>query len=89
MRLAGEGISLSELAGQLTGEIANFSEVSSGLDRIKKQLRRQGFLDPTAVDRTLDDGREAGGVLVVHVDHGPRYVFGALTVEGLNLNGGR
>ncbi len=90
VRLAGEGVALSELtkSGQFkTGEIANFSEVSSGLDRIKKQLRRQGFLKPeTAVARTLDDAKKQVD-LVVRVDHGPRYVFGALTIEGLDLNG--
>ncbi len=90
VRLAGEGIAVSELtrAGQFkTGEVADFSEVANGLARIKAQLHRQGFLKPeTAVDRVINDEKKQVD-LVVHVDHGPRYVFGALSVEGLDLNG--
>ncbi|MCL5745515.1 MAG: hypothetical protein M1541_16590, partial [Acidobacteria bacterium] len=53
---------------------------------MKKLLRRQGFLKPeTSLERLVDDQKKKVG-LVVHVDKGPRFVFGKLSIEGLDLN---
>jgi outer membrane protein insertion porin family len=89
VRLQGEGLPEKELreAGDFkTGDLANFSAIETGLDRIKKRLRRQGFLKPeTSLERLVDDQKKKVD-LVVHVDKGPRFVYGRLIIEGLDLN---
>ena len=89
VRLQGEALPEKELreAGDFkAGDFANFAAIEAGLDRMKKLLRRQGFLKPeTSLERLVDDQKKKVG-LVVHVDKGPRFVFGKLTVEGLDLN---
>jgi outer membrane protein insertion porin family len=89
VRLQGEGLPEKELreAGDFkTGDMANFSAIETGLDRIKKRLRRQGFLKPeTNLERLVDDQKKKVD-LVVHVDKGPGFVYGKLVIEGLDLN---
>jgi outer membrane protein insertion porin family len=89
VRLQGEALPEKELheAGDFkAGDVANFSAIEAGLERIKNRLRRQGFLKPeTSVERRVDDQKKKVD-LVVHVDKGPRFVFGKLTIEGLDLN---
>jgi len=88
--LEGGGIPEKELlraANFKTGDVADFKQIDAGLDRMKKRLTRDGFMHPqTRVDRTIRDAEKKVD-LVVHVDPGVRYVFGKLTVEGLDLNG--
>lgn len=90
VRLQGEGLPEKELreAGDFkAGDFANFSAIEAGLDRIKKLLRRRGFLEPAAsLERLVDDQKKKVD-LIVHVDKGPSFVFGRLTIEGLDLNG--
>lgn len=90
VKLDGVGLPEKELlraAAFKTGEVADFKEIDAGLDRMKKRLTRDGFMHPqTRVDRTIRDGEKKVDI-VVHVEPGTRYVFGKLTVEGLDLNG--
>jgi outer membrane protein insertion porin family len=89
VRLQGEGLPEKELreAGDFkTGDVANFFAIEAGLYRIKKRLHRQGFLKPeTSLERLVDDQKKKVD-LVVHVDKGPRFLFGRLIIEGLDLN---
>jgi len=89
VRLAGEGLPEKELlkAGDFkSGDVANFDRIESGVGRIRGQLRRMGFMRPEArVDRTLDDQQKKVS-LVIHVETGPRFLFGKLVIEGLDLN---
>ena len=89
VKLAGNGLPEKELlkaADFKTGEVADFNAVDAGLARIRKRLARQGFLKcETSVDRDVRD-QEKKVSLVVHIEKGPQYTFGKLTIEGLDLN---
>ena len=70
-----------------TGEAANFEDVAQGVDRIKKRLQRQGYMHvETNIERAINDKTRIVN-LTIHIDEGPQYSFGKLTVEGLDLNG--
>lgn len=70
-----------------TGGLANFDEIGEGLDRIKKALSRQGYIrSGIEVVRHIDDGKKMVD-LVLRVDQGPQFLFGKLSIEGLDLNG--
>jgi outer membrane protein assembly factor BamA len=90
VKFDGTGLPEKELlrvADFKTGEVANFKEIDAGLDRMKKRLTRDGYMHPqTRVDRAIRDSEKKVD-LVVHVDPGTRYVFGKLTLEGLDING--
>ena len=90
VRLAGEGLPEADLrkaAAFRTGEIADFSQIGGALDRIKQRLRRSGYLRPeTSTERVVHDEQKKVD-LVVHVDKGPQFLFGKLTIQGLNLDG--
>jgi outer membrane protein insertion porin family len=90
VKLDGAGLPEKELlrtADFKTGEVADFKEIDAGLDRMKKRLTRDGFMHPqTRVERTIRDAEKKVDI-VVHVDPGTRYVFGKLSIEGLDLNG--
>jgi outer membrane protein insertion porin family len=70
-----------------SGDLANFNDVGKGIDRIKKMLKHQGYLrNEIEIVRKIDDSTKKVD-LVLRVNEGPQYLFGALTVEGLDLNG--
>lgn len=70
-----------------TGDVANFDKVDQGLDSMRKALRRAGYLNAKiAADRVVDDGHESVDA-VIHVDAGPQFTMGKLTVAGLDLEG--
>jgi len=89
VRLQGEGLPEKELleAGDFkAGDFANFAAIEAALERMKKLLRRQGFLKPdTSLERVVDDQKKKVD-LIVHVDKGPVFVYGKLLIEGLDLN---
>jgi outer membrane protein insertion porin family len=69
------------------GETANFDLINEGLDRVKQDLKKAGYLhvDGT-VDRVLNDKALTVDV-VLKLEKGPLYKFGKLTIQGLDLNG--
>ncbi len=78
---------LVKLAKIKTGGTANFEEVNEGLDRVKTELRREGYMHVDgSVDREIDDKSLTVDV-VLKFDKGPQYKFGKLTIQGLDLNG--
>lgn len=91
VRIAGaEGFDEKELlkiGAFKSGEMANFNEIAEGLERVKKRIRRQGFVrTEVAVTRIPDDAKKSVD-LIVQVTQGPRFVFGALKLEGLDMHG--
>jgi len=69
------------------GDLANFDQVNEGVERIKKRLRRQGYMRASAtVERKVNDENKTVD-LVVHINEGSQFVFGKLNIEGLDLHG--
>jgi len=70
-----------------TGDVANFDRVNEGLEKIRKAVRRAGYLDvKVASDRALDDAKKTVDV-AVRIDPGPQYTMGKLTLVGLDIEG--
>jgi outer membrane protein insertion porin family len=70
-----------------TGDVANFDRVSDGLERIRKAVRRAGYLQAKVTsDRKIDDAKKVVDV-AVHIAPGPLYVMGKLDIAGLPLDG--
>jgi len=70
-----------------TGDVANFDRVNEGLERIRKTVRRAGYLQVKVTsDRKIDDAKKAVDV-AVHIDPGPLYLMGKLEIAGLPLDG--
>lgn len=78
---------LAQLAGLRTGELANFDEVKKAQDRIVHKFRGDGYLHAAVKqDRTVHDDQRVVDLLLT-VEPGPQFMFGKLTVEGLDLIG--
>jgi outer membrane protein insertion porin family len=70
-----------------TGDVANFDKVDQGLEEMRKALRRSGYMNArVTADRVVDDAHESVDA-AIHVDAGPQYTMGKLTVAGLDLEG--
>ena len=84
---AAKSAELLKVAKFKTGEIANFDEIAQGLDRMKRSLRRTGYLHAEAqIDRTVREKAKTVD-LTIRIDEGPQFTFGKLIVQGLDLNG--
>ena len=69
---------LRKTADLKTGDVVNFDLVHQGVERVKRLLRRNGYLQAeAAVDRKVDDKRKAVDLLV-RLTEGPQYTFGKL-----------
>jgi len=70
-----------------TGDIDNSALIDAGLERIRKVVLRAGYLDVKVTsERRVDDAKKTADI-DVHVDSGPQYLMGKLTVTGLDLEG--
>jgi outer membrane protein assembly factor BamA len=65
------------------GRLANWKDIETSIEAAKAPLRRDGYVQLTSrIERTLHD--DAGTVdLVVHLQKGTQFVFGAFRVSGL------
>ena len=78
---------LLRAANLKTGDLANFDAVAEGLERIRKQLRREGYMQARArADRTIRDQDRTVDVKI-RIERGPRYLFGKLNIRGLDIHG--
>lgn len=69
------------------GDVNVRAHVNEGVERIKKAVRRAGYLDAQVFsDRKIDDGKHVVNV-AVRVDAGPLYHMGKLDITGLDLSG--
>ena len=70
-----------------TGDVANFDRVTEGIEKIRKAVRHAGYLDVKVTpERRIDDAKKTVDV-AVHIEPGPQYLMGTLTIVGLDLNG--
>jgi outer membrane protein assembly factor BamA len=70
-----------------TGDVANYDRVNEGLEKIRKAVRRAGYLDVKVTsERSIDDTKKAVDV-AVHIEPGAQYTMGKLAIVGLDLNG--
>ena len=84
--LAGVDADYNEYVKIKAGDVANFDEVNEALDRVKVQLKRNGFLEAQGeVLRKVDDKAHAVGI-TIEMKPGPLYTMGTLTITGLDLN---
>jgi outer membrane protein assembly factor BamA len=66
-------------------EAVNFDEIDAGLQRVYKRLRGAGFLHASGkVIRDIHDDTHIVD-LTVALDPGPRFVFGKLDIQGLDI----
>jgi outer membrane protein insertion porin family len=78
---------LLKIAKLKTGDVVDFDEIGQGLDRIRKALSQRGYIRSNIqVVRHIDDRKRIVD-LVLRLDEGPRFLFGKLSIEGLDLNG--
>ncbi len=69
-----------------SGDVANFDRVNEGLDRIRKAVRHAGYLQAkVTTDRHIDDAKKTVDV-ALHIDAGPQFTMGKLTIVGLDLD---
>jgi outer membrane protein insertion porin family len=69
-----------------SGDLADMSKVTEGVERIRKAVRREGYLDARVLaDRKLDDGKKLVNV-TVRVEAGPQFTMGKLKLTGLDIN---
>jgi outer membrane protein insertion porin family len=78
---------LLKIGGFKSGDLANFDDVTAGLDRMKKRLRREGYMRASLkAERHVDDKKKVVN-LSIRPELGPQFLFGTLTIEGLDLHG--
>jgi outer membrane protein insertion porin family len=78
---------LLKVGGFKSGDLANFDDVTAGLDRMKKRLRREGYMRVALqVERHIDDQKKTVA-LRIRPELGPQFLFGTLTIEGLDIHG--
>ncbi len=66
-------------------ETVNFDEVQISVNRIRDSVRRTGYLDVKVdTERKIDD-KNLMVNLVVHLNMGPKYTFGKVEMQGLDL----
>jgi outer membrane protein insertion porin family len=69
------------------GDLANFDEINQGVDRMKKRLRRDGYMRVnTVVDRMIHEDKKNVDI-TVRIDEGPQFTFAKLAIRGLDLEG--
>ncbi len=78
---------LIKAGGFKSGDLANFDDINAGLERMKKRLRREGYMRASLqAERHVNDQKKTVD-LTIRPELGPQFLFGALTIEGLDLNG--
>lgn len=69
------------------GDLADMSKVNDGVERVRKAVRREGYMEVRVLaDRKLDDEKKQANVSI-RVDLGPQFTMGKLKVVGLDING--
>jgi outer membrane protein assembly factor BamA len=82
---AEEADSVKTIGKWRAGDIANLEEVRAGAIKIADRLRNDGYLKVTQkMDRTVHENNHTVDALIT-INPGPRYRFGKLTIEGLDL----
>ncbi|MDP9055164.1 MAG: hypothetical protein M3N93_12835 [Acidobacteriota bacterium] len=86
-RSAGESARILKTARLPQMTVANFDEVKQAATRVRDSMRHQGFLEAlVTTDKKVDEAKKTVEFFLI-VDTGPAFTFGALTVNGLGLDG--
>ena len=84
--LAGADPDYEEYLKIKPGKVANFDELKEALDRVKNQMKRNGYLDADGtLERQIDDKAHTVDV-VAQMTPGAQFNMGKLTIVGLDLN---
>lgn len=76
-----------KIGGFKTGDLARFDDIDAGVERMKKRLRREGYMRAGIhVDRRVDDTKKSVD-LEIRPELGFQFLFGILTLKGLDLHG--
>ncbi len=74
-----------DLAGLKKNDVFNSGAIDAGIKKIEKRVQHEGYLDvKSAPERRYNDAAKTVD-LVIRVERGPQYVFGDLTIKGLDL----
>lgn len=69
-----------------TGDTVNFDLINQGLEKIRGELKRDGYVQAQgSIDRRVDDKAKTVDV-TLKMERGPQYTMGKLTINGLDLN---
>jgi outer membrane protein assembly factor BamA len=83
----GDAREMDKAADLRGGDIVNFDEVKKGEDRIVQRYRGKGYLHAALkTERTVHDGPHTVDLRVT-LDPGPRFAYGKLSIEGLDIFG--
>ena len=69
------------------GDVANFDRVTEALDRVRKSVRHDGYLDAAVTQDRKEDEAKKIVDLTIRLEPGPLYTMGKLTITGLELEG--
>jgi outer membrane protein insertion porin family len=82
---AGQALQIERVAAFPKGDAVNFDEIKAGLDSVYKRLRTAGYLHASGkINREIHDEDRTVDLAIV-LDPGPRYVFGKLAINGLDI----
>ncbi len=74
-----------KMADLKVGEIANFDAVAVAIDRIQKELRKDGYMrSRTTTERVVHDAEKTVDITFTS-ELGPQFLMGKLTVQGLDV----
>jgi outer membrane protein insertion porin family len=69
-----------------TGDLANYDRVKEGLEKIRRALRRAGYLHCEVTDdRSIEDEKKTVDV-AIRIEAGPQFLMGKLNIAGLDLD---
>jgi outer membrane protein insertion porin family len=70
-----------------TGDIDNSDLVAAGVERMRNTIHHDGYLEvKVTAERRVDEAKKIADI-DIHIDAGPRYLMGKLTITGLDLEG--
>jgi outer membrane protein insertion porin family len=82
---ARQATELNKLGNWSKGQVVNFADIESGLSRIRKSYREDGYLRmETPVARDIHDDAKTLD-LTISIQLGPRFSMGKLSIKGLDV----
>lgn len=67
------------------GDVFNIDQIQAGIARIEQRVRHTGYVDVKShIEKKVNEQAKTVDVMI-RVDPGPRYTFGQLNIQGLDL----
>jgi outer membrane protein insertion porin family len=76
---------LRKAANLKSGDLANFTEINAGIERMRQVVRRQGFLMAKVTSERHPNDEKKIVDLTIRTDPGERFTFGKLELKGLDI----